>query len=125
MTRLVAASPRRADLEATLADGGIVALVDGPAEACAVANAVAPEHLELLVDDAEALLGSIESAGAVFLGTLSPASFGDYLAGPEPRAADQPDGTLRAAHSGSTTSAVTSTRSRSTRRRSRPSVPTW
>ncbi|MGA8725800.1 MAG: histidinol dehydrogenase, partial [Acidimicrobiales bacterium] len=82
VTRLVAESSRREDLEATLADGGIVALVDGPAEACAVANAVAPEHLELLVDDAEALLGSIESAGAVFLGTLSPASFGDYLAGP-------------------------------------------
>ncbi len=79
---LVAASPRRVDLEATLAEGGIVALVDGPAEACAVANAVAPEHLEILTDDAEELLGSIESAGAVFLGPRATASFGDYLAGP-------------------------------------------
>jgi histidinol dehydrogenase len=82
VNRLVADSPRRADLEATLAEGGIVVLVDGPAAACAVANVVAPEHLELLTDDAEELLGSIESAGAVFLGTLAPASFGDYLAGP-------------------------------------------
>jgi histidinol dehydrogenase len=82
VTRLVAESSRREDLEATLGDGGIVALVEGPAEACAVANAVAPEHLELMVDDAEELLGSIESAGAVFLGSLAPASFGDYLAGP-------------------------------------------
>jgi histidinol dehydrogenase len=82
VSRLVAGSPRREDLEATLARGGIVALVDGPAEACAVANAVAPEHLELMTDDAEELLGSIESAGAVFVGASAPASFGDYLAGP-------------------------------------------
>ena len=47
--RLVAASPRRSDLEATLGSGGYVALVDGPQEAVAVANVVAPEHLELLV----------------------------------------------------------------------------
>ena len=59
-----------------------MALVDGPSEACSVANAVAPEHLELLTDDAEDLLGAIESAGAVFVGALAPASFGDYLAGP-------------------------------------------
>ena len=79
---LVAASPRRADLEATLGSGGYVALVDGPAHALAVANAVAPEHLELLVDDAAALLPSVRCAGAVFLGPYAPASVGDYLAGP-------------------------------------------
>jgi histidinol dehydrogenase len=82
VARLVEESPRRSDLEATLARGGIVVLVDNPAEACAVANAVAPEHLELLTDDAEDLLGSIENAGAVFVGPLATASFGDYLAGP-------------------------------------------
>jgi histidinol dehydrogenase len=80
--RLVASSPRRADLEATLGSGGYCALVDGPAEAMAVANAVAPEHLELLVDGAEALLPLVRSAGAVFVGAYSPASVGDYLAGP-------------------------------------------
>ena len=47
----MAASPRRADLEATLRTGGYIALVDGPAEALAVANVVAPEHLELLVEE--------------------------------------------------------------------------
>ena len=82
VARMVAASPRRGDLEATLGKGGIVALVDGPAEACSVANAVAPEHLEILTEDAEVLLGSIENAGAVFLGPRGAASFGDYLAGP-------------------------------------------
>ncbi|MHB1725328.1 MAG: histidinol dehydrogenase [Acidimicrobiales bacterium] len=80
--RLVATSPRRADLEATLGAGGYAVVVEGPEQAMAVANVVAPEHLELLVDDAEALLPLVHSAGAVFLGAGSPASIGDYLAGP-------------------------------------------
>jgi histidinol dehydrogenase len=80
--RMVAASPRRAELEATLGAGGYVVLVDGPRQACAVANIVAPEHLEILIDDAESLLPLVQSAGAVFLGPGSPASVGDYLAGP-------------------------------------------
>ncbi len=80
--RMVAGSPRRAELEATLGTGGYAVLVDGPAQACAVANVVAPEHLEILTDDAESLLPLIVSAGAVFLGPGSPASVGDYLAGP-------------------------------------------
>jgi histidinol dehydrogenase len=80
--RLVASSPRRGDLEATLGDGGYVVLVDGPAQALSVSNVVAPEHLELLVDDAASLLPLVQAAGAVFLGKFSPASVGDYLAGP-------------------------------------------
>ena len=80
--RIVAASPRRADLEATLEAGGYAVVVDGPDQAMEVANVVAPEHLEILTDDAEAWLPQVESAGAVFLGPLSPASMGDYLAGP-------------------------------------------
>src|SRR5665213_2469003 len=80
--RIVAESPRRADLEATLGAGGYAVLVDGPKQACAVSNVVAPEHLELLTKGAESMLGHIESAGAVFLGTNAPASVGDYLAGP-------------------------------------------
>jgi len=79
---LVAASPRRADLEATLASGGYACLVDGPAEALSVANTVAPEHLELLVEAAEDLLPMVRSAGAVFCGIWAPASLGDYVAGP-------------------------------------------
>ncbi|HVX21195.1 MAG TPA: histidinol dehydrogenase [Acidimicrobiales bacterium] len=79
---LVAASPRRADLEATLAGGGYACLVDGPEAALAVSNVVAPEHLELLFDGADDLLPLVTSAGAVFCGQWSPASLGDYLAGP-------------------------------------------
>ncbi len=80
--RIVAASPRRGDLEATLDAGGYVVMVDGAEQACAVANIVAPEHLELMTDDAESLVSRITSAGAIFVGTNSPASVGDYLAGP-------------------------------------------
>jgi histidinol dehydrogenase len=79
---IVAASSRQADLTASLAANGYICLVDNPAAAVAAANVVAPEHLELLVDDAEGLLPLVRSAGAVFCGVSSPASFGDYLAGP-------------------------------------------
>jgi histidinol dehydrogenase len=59
-----------------------VVLCDGPEQAMAVANAIAPEHLELLVDDPDALLPLVRHAGAVFCGPFAPASVGDYLAGP-------------------------------------------
>jgi histidinol dehydrogenase len=82
--RIVAASPRRADLESTLAASGIACLVSGPDEAMAVANAVAAEHLQLMVPeaDAPALVDQVENAGAVFIGPWAPASVGDYVAGP-------------------------------------------
>ena len=80
--RLVAESPRRADLEATLGGGGYAAVVDGPEQAVAVANAIAPEHLELMCAGAEDLLPLVRHAGAVFYGPWAPASVGDYIAGP-------------------------------------------
>lgn len=81
VARLVPESPRRRQLEATLAEGGYAVLCDGPEQALAVSNAIAPEHLELLVDDAESLLPLVRHAGAVFCGPLAPASVGDYMAG--------------------------------------------
>jgi histidinol dehydrogenase len=51
-------------------------------ESVAIANAVAPEHLELQVRDPEALLPGIRNAGAVLLGDYTSAPIGDYLAGP-------------------------------------------
>jgi histidinol dehydrogenase len=79
---LVPRSDRRQHLEATLAEAGRAVLCDGPEQAMAVANAIAPEHLELLVEDPEALLPLVRHAGAVFCGADSPASVGDYAAGP-------------------------------------------
>jgi histidinol dehydrogenase len=79
---IVAASPRQADLQATLGRNGYAVLVDGPEQAVAVANAIAPEHLELMCADAASLVPLVRHAGAVFCGPWSPASLGDYVAGP-------------------------------------------
>lgn len=80
--RITETSPRRAEIESTLARGGYTVLVDGPGQAVAVANAVAAEHLEIMCADPESLVPRIRCAGAVFLGPLAPASAGDYAAGP-------------------------------------------
>jgi histidinol dehydrogenase len=82
VARLVAESPRRAEIEATLDGGGYAVLVDGPEQAMEVANAIAPEHLELLCADPEPLVELVRHAGAVFCGPWSAASIGDYWAGP-------------------------------------------
>ena len=82
VAEIVPRSRRRQHLEATLAEGGYVVLCDGPAQAIEIANAIAPEHLELLVADAELLLPLVRHAGAVFCGPYAPASIGDYVAGP-------------------------------------------
>jgi histidinol dehydrogenase len=82
VAELVPRSSRRRHLEATLAEGGYAVLCDGPEHAMAVVNAIAPEHLELMVEDADSLLPLVRHAGAVFCGSFAPASLGDYLAGP-------------------------------------------
>jgi histidinol dehydrogenase len=61
---------------------GAVIVVPDLATAMALANAVAPEHLELLVADPWALVPEVRSAGALFLGAHTPEVAGDYLAGP-------------------------------------------
>lgn len=82
VAEIVPTSPRRQHLEATLAEGGYAVLCDSLEQAMAVSNAIAPEHLELLVEDPDALLPLVRHAGAVFCGPYAPASVGDYLAGP-------------------------------------------
>lgn len=82
LVRLVAAAPRRAEVESTFASGGFCALVDGREAAIAVVNHIAAEHVEVMTADAASLAGGIRHAGAVFLGPLAPASIGDYVAGP-------------------------------------------
>jgi histidinol dehydrogenase len=82
IAQLVAANPRRGDIEATFAQGGHAVLVDSPEDAIAVSNAIAPEHLELLVAAPEPLAARVRHAGAVFTGAWAPASVGDYVAGP-------------------------------------------
>ncbi len=80
--RILASAERADDVRATLAEGGYVALVDGPDQAIQVVNAIAPEHLELQCENADQLARSVDNAGAIFCGHTSPASLGDYVAGP-------------------------------------------
>jgi histidinol dehydrogenase len=82
VARLVADSPRSADITATLSECCYVALVDDEHAALAVVDAIAPEHLELLCRGADTLAAEVRNAGAIFCGAWSPASVGDYLAGP-------------------------------------------
>jgi histidinol dehydrogenase len=56
-------------------------LVDGPSHAMDAANAIAPEHLELMCQDAPLLVPLVRHAGAVFVGVNAPAVIGDYVAG--------------------------------------------
>jgi histidinol dehydrogenase len=78
----LATLPRRAAAARSL--GGCSALIQTQdlAEAITLANAIGPEHLELMVEEAERWLEEVTCAGAVFLGHYSPAAIGDYYAGP-------------------------------------------
>lgn len=82
VAELVATAERRSDIEATLAAGGYAALVDGPEQAAEVVNRIAPEHLEILCDQPTEFVPRVRNAGAIFCGPWSPASIGDYVAGP-------------------------------------------
>lgn len=73
---------RRAIAGASWRDFGAVIVTRDLAEAAALSNRVAPEHLELCVADPEALSLSITHAGAIFLGAWTPEAIGDYVGGP-------------------------------------------
>ena len=80
--RQLEALPRREIAGRALEANGALVLTSSLDEAVRVANGLAPEHLELLVDEPESLLGAVRSAGAVFLGRFTPEVVGDYVAGP-------------------------------------------
>ena len=82
MRRGLGALPRHRIVSASLAARGALVRVRDLAEACEVANRIAPEHLELAVADPEALLPRIRHAGAIFLGHHASEALGDYCAGP-------------------------------------------
>jgi histidinol dehydrogenase len=73
--------PRRAIAEAAIRNMGAIVVTKDLQEAVAIANRVAPEHLELLVRDAEEYISQIENAGAIFLGAYSSEPVGDYFCG--------------------------------------------
>ena len=73
----------KADIaKAAIANRGALILVKDRAEGIEVINRIAPEHLELSVDDPEAMVKEIRHAGAIFMGRYTPEAIGDYCAGP-------------------------------------------
>ena len=81
--RQLALLPRAEIASFAVENAGGIILVKDMKEACALANEIAPEHLELAVKDPEALLPEIRNAGAVFMGGFTPEPVGDYFAGPD------------------------------------------
>lgn len=74
--------PRRTIIETSLRDYGAIVVVDGLEKACELVNQMAPEHVEIITRDDEAVAAQIQHAGAIFFGAYTPEAIGDYLAGP-------------------------------------------
>lgn len=73
---------RASIIESSMTNFGAIILTDSIPSACKLANEIAPEHLELMVENPEQYLDDIDSAGSIFLGRFTPEPVGDYIAGP-------------------------------------------
>ncbi len=73
--------PRKDVASASWRDFGAIIMVPKLADAIALVDRLAPEHLEIVADNAEALVGKIRNAGAIFIGAHTPEAIGDYVAG--------------------------------------------
>ncbi len=82
INKLVVEMERKEIITTSLNDRGAMILVKDMDEAIQVANYIAPEHLELAVDDPQAMVGKIRHAGAIFMGRYTAEALGDYCAGP-------------------------------------------
>lgn len=80
--RLLEEMPRKAIIHTSLSTRGALIHVQNMAEAIEVANYIAPEHLELSVENAQQVAKSIRHAGAIFMGRYTAEALGDYCAGP-------------------------------------------
>ncbi|HJW25897.1 MAG TPA: histidinol dehydrogenase [Rhodocyclaceae bacterium] len=80
--KLLPTMPRQAVIRESLDNRGAFVLVRDLEEACAIANRVAPEHLELSLADPDPWVEKIHHAGAIFIGHYTSESLGDYCAGP-------------------------------------------
>ncbi len=80
--RLLEQMPRSAIIKTALENRGALIHVADLDEACAISNRIAPEHLELSVEDPQSWLPKLKHAGAIFMGRYTSESLGDYCAGP-------------------------------------------
>jgi len=79
---MLATLPRHEIAAKSWENHGAIIIVKDWQDACELSNAIAPEHLELAVENPEALLPQVKHAGAIFLGRFTPEAIGDYVAGP-------------------------------------------
>jgi len=82
MDSLLQKMPRAAIIRESIEKRGCLIEVSNLDEAASIVNTIAPEHLELSVQDPEALLANIRHAGAIFMGRYTAEALGDYCAGP-------------------------------------------
>ena len=82
LERQLKSLPRREIARSSLENYGAIVLVDNIDEACEIVNEIAPEHVEIVTADDEAVAAKIKHAGAIFFGLYTPEAAGDYLAGP-------------------------------------------
>lgn len=80
--RLLPDMDRKEIIAASLLDRGIFIVAEDMERAAVASNIIAPEHLELSVEDPDSLLAYIDNAGAIFLGRYAAEALGDYCAGP-------------------------------------------
>ncbi len=80
--RALALLPREKIARASWDKHGAIIIVETLDDAAALANRIAPEHLELALADAQDRLSAFKHAGAIFLGRNTPEAMGDYIAGP-------------------------------------------
>ncbi len=83
LEKQLAVLPRKEIAGASLRNNGMIILTDGSMDmALKIANLIAPEHLEICVEEPMQYLGKVRNAGSIFLGRFSPEPLGDYMAGP-------------------------------------------
>lgn len=82
MNKLLPTMPREKIIRTSLEERGAIIVVDDMAKALEITNYIAPEHLELSVEDPQSLLPSVRHAGAIFMGRYTAEALGDYCAGP-------------------------------------------
>jgi histidinol dehydrogenase len=82
ITRQLPTTSRREYIERALARNGWLIQVANLAQGIELANRLAPEHLEIMTRNADRVAGQLTTAGAIFLGGISPTVLGDYVAGP-------------------------------------------
>jgi histidinol dehydrogenase len=82
LKKMVKTLKRNPIIETSFKNCGLIAVVEDEVDFVRLADLVAPEHLQIMLKNAEEVMDMVNNAGAIFLGNYSPEALGDYLAGP-------------------------------------------